>query len=190
MIAASVLLSVLLLRASDLACAARPCVARPVADALPVDLSEETVSPLSGVRKAKHARISSLRAELDRSAGVACFEGDAVVDYGDDCRLRADTIFVFFSKSNGLDRVVASGNVAVSNDTRRGSCESAVFRRRLDQIEMYGDGENRLARLSSGPSDEIAGKVVKFWLGAEQVEVLGSEVKVGRGRAREGRSGL
>ena len=185
MIAASVLLSVLLLRASDLA-----CVARPVADVLPADLSEESASPLSDVKKAKHARISSLRAELDRSAGVACFEGDAVVDYGDDCRLRADTIFVFFSKSNGLDRVVASGNVTVSNDTRRGSCESAVFRRKLDQIEMYGDGENRLARLSSGPSDEIAGKVVKFWLGAEQVEVLGSEVKVGRGRAREGRSGL
>ena len=180
MIAAIAILSVLLLPGPD-------PVGCPVVPVPAISSGGDAADgSFAGLKAAERASISSVRADLDRSAGVACFEGNAVVDYGDDCRLCADTIFAFFSPSNGLDRVVASGNVTVSNDTRRGSCESAVFRRGPGQIEMYGDGGDRLARLSSGSSDEVAGKVVKFWLGAEQVEVLGSELKIGRGKDRKG----
>lgn len=184
MIAAIALLSVLLLPGPD----PEKAPVAPVPATSVGKVADDGLFP--DMKSAGHARISSVRADLDRAAGVACFEGDAVVDYGDDCRLCADTIFVFFSQSNGLERVVASGNVTVSNDMRRGSCESAVFRRGPGQIEMYGDGADRLARLSNGPSDEVAGKVVKFWLDAEQVEVLGSEIKVGRGQDRKGGIGL
>ena len=134
--------------------------------------------------KAQWARITSVRADFDRNEGVALFEGGVTVDYGDAYRMCADKVYVFFTGSNEFDRVVATGGVAVTNETRTGSCDSVVFRRREGEVEMHGGVDGALARLSSSETDEVSGHTIKFWLDAEQVEVSGAEVKIGREKGK------
>lgn len=133
---------------------------------------------------AKWARISSERADFDRSEGVALFEGGVVVDYGDAYRMCADRVYVFFSGSNEFDRVVATGGVAVTNETRTGSCDSVVFRRRDGEVEMFGRDGGEPARLANSNTDEVSGRRIRFWLDAEQVEVADAEIRIGREKGR------
>ena len=134
--------------------------------------------------KAQWARITSVRADFDRNEGVALFEGGVTVDYGDAYKMCADKVYVFFTGSNEFDRVVATGGVAVTNETRTGSCASAIFRRREGEVEMHGGEDGALARLASSGTDEVSGCRIKFWLDAEQVEVSGSELKLGREKGK------
>ena len=145
---------------------------------------EESGGGLAAVAaKAQWARITSVRADFDRNEGIALFEGGVTVDYGDAYKMCAEKVYVFFTGSNEFDRVVATGGVAVTNETRTGSCESVVFRRREGEVEMHG-GDGVLARLSSSETDEVSGRTIKFWLDAEQVEVSGAELKIGREKGK------
>ena len=126
----------------------------------------------------KSARITSRSADLDRKEGVVMFEGDVVVRYSNDCTMCADRLYMFLAGSNELSRVVALGNVSITNDTRTGTCAMATFRRRRSEIEMYGDGSNVVARLAERGDDSAAleGTRIRFWLDTEQVEVEDSRI--------------
>ena len=126
----------------------------------------------------KSARITSRTADLDRREGVVMFEGDVVVRYSNDCTMCADRLYMFVAGSNELSRVVALGNVSITNDTRTGTCAMATFRRKKSEIEMFGNGKDALARLVENGEDSSAleGARIKFWLDAEQVEVEDSRI--------------
>ena len=126
----------------------------------------------------KSARITSRSADLDRKEGVVMFEGDVVVRYSNDCTMCADRLFVFLAGTNELSRVVALGNVSITNDTRTGTCAMATFRRKRSEIEMFGDGNGKLAHLAENGDDAgaIRGSRIKFWLDTEQVEVENSRI--------------
>ena len=126
----------------------------------------------------KSARITSRTADLDRREGVVMFEGDVVVRYSNDCTMCADRLYMFVAGSNELSRVVALGNVSITNDTRAGTCAMATFRRKKSEVEMFGDGKGVLARLveSGEDSSALEGTRIKFWLDAEQVEVEDSRI--------------
>ena len=127
----------------------------------------------------KSARISSERSDFDRNAGVVMFEKGVCVEYASDYVMHADRLFVFLGGSNELSRIVAIGNVAITNDTRIGSCAMAKFWKRSSEIEMYGDGAQVQARLSEGGAEnELAGSRIRFWLDSEQVDVDNSDIKV------------
>jgi len=134
---------------------------------------------------AKNARITSRACDFDRKEGVVMFEGNVFVRYSDDSTMSADRIFMFMSRSNELGRVVALGNVVISNETRLGTCAMATYRRQKGEIEMFGDGSKVLAHLVDHGQDasELVGTRIKFWLDAEQVEVDNSEIGV---RSSEG----
>lgn len=130
----------------------------------------------------KEARIRSVSADLDREAGVIFFEGDVRVDYSGDYTMCADKLYVFMSGTNELSRVVAVGNVSITNETRVGSCTRAVYRRRRREIEMFGDGKEAFARLADAgdaetPPSEVEGMSIRFWLDTEQVEVRDSRIR-------------
>ena len=134
-----------------------------------------------GLKEEVHsASITSRTSDFDRNEGVAMFEGDVVVRYSDDYQMCADRLFMFMSRSNELSRVVAVGNVTISNDTRIGTCSMATYRRRKSEIEMFWDGKSLPARLVENGDDasEIAGTRIRFWLDAEQVEVENAEIGV------------
>jgi len=130
--------------------------------------------------RSKSARITSRTSDFDRDEGVIMFEGDVFVRYSDDSTMAADRLFMFLSGSNELARVVALGNVVISNETRLGTCALATYRRKKGEIEMFGDGKGTLAHLADHGQDasEIEGARIKFWLDAEQVEVENSQIGV------------
>ena len=121
----------------------------------------------------KSARITSRTADLDRQEGVVMFEGDVTVRYSNDCMMCADRLYVFLAGTNELNRIVALGNVSITNDTRTGTCSMATFRRKKSEIEMFGDGTNVLARLVEKGEDSstLEGARIRFWLDSEQVEI-------------------
>ena len=101
------------------------------------------------------------------------FEGDVTVRYSNDCMMCADRLYVFLAGTNELNRIVALGNVSITNDTRTGTCSMATFRRKKSEIEMFGDGTNVFARLVEKGEDSstLEGARIRFWLDSEQVEI-------------------
>ena len=130
--------------------------------------------------KVKSASIRSRTSDFDRKEGVIMFEGDVMVRYSENYTMCSDQLYMFLSKSNELSRVVAIGNVTITNETRTGRCAMATYRRRKSEIEMFGDGKSVPARLSERGDDagEIEGARIRFWLDAEQVEVENSSIQM------------
>lgn len=87
------------------------------------------------------ARITSQRSDFDREANVVMFEGDVVARYSSDYTMCADRLYMFFSGTNELSRVVALGNVSITNATRSGDCAMATYRRKKGEVEMFGKGD-------------------------------------------------
>lgn len=121
----------------------------------------------------KSARIRSKRTDIDREEGVVMFEDDVFVEYSGDYTMNADRLFAFFKGSNTLSRIVATGGVVITNETRTGECSMAVFRNLERRIEMFGD-EKAPARLveRNGDHGEVCGSKITFWIDSEQVEVV------------------
>ena len=130
----------------------------------------------------KSASIRSRASDFDRKEGVIMFEGDVMVRYSEGYTMCSDQLYMFLSKSNELSRVVAIGNVTITNETRTGTCAMATYRRRKSEIEMFGDGGTVSARLTERGDDasEIEGARIRFWLDAEQVEVESSSIQTER----------
>ena len=124
------------------------------------------------------ARITSRASDFDRKEGVVMFEGDVAVRYSNDAVMCADRLYMFLAGSNELSRVVALGNVSITNETRTGTCAMARYWRKRGEIEMFGDGRGVLARLVEGGTGAgaLEGTRIRFWLDSEQVEVENSQI--------------
>lgn len=124
------------------------------------------------------ARIRSVSSDFDRKAGVILFEGSVVVEYESDYTMCADRVFAFLTASNRLSRVVAAGNVVISNETRVGTCALATYRKRKGEIEMFGERGGARARLVEGGANgsEAEGDSIRFWLDSEQVEISNARI--------------
>lgn len=149
------------------------------AAAAAVSEDADRVERVGRTAEVTRARVTSRASDFDRLEGVAMFEGDVVVTYSDDYTMCADRLYMFMSKSNEMSRVVAVGNVSITNDTRVGTCAMATYRRRRGEIEMFGDGAT-LARLveNGEEASAVAGRRIRFWLDAEQVEIEDSRIDV------------
>lgn len=125
------------------------------------------------------ARIRAKRTDMDRSEGVIMFEDDVFVEYSSDYTLNSARLFAFLKGTNSISRIVASGGVTVTNESRVGECDMAVFREHERRIDMYG-GAGRPARLleTSGTRSEVVGSKVSFWIDTEQVEVVAPIISV------------
>lgn len=142
-------------------------------------LAEADAGVAAPKEEAKSARIRAKRTDLDRGEGVVMFEGDVFVEYSTDYTMNAERLFVIFKGTNALSRIVATGGVALTNDTRSGACEMAVFRNLERKIEMYGkkDFPARLVE-RSGERSSVAGSKITFWIDTEQVEVVDPVITV------------
>lgn len=137
-----------------------------------------------GLAKGESLSVVSRRCDMDRKSGVVLFDRNARVDYRPDYTLCTDRVFAFFIGTNELDRLVADGNVAITNGLRTGYCDKAVFLHGPKEVEMNGWADGRLARLSDESKNSLAGRKIRFWIKKEQVEITGSELTVNK----EGRS--
>ena len=129
-------------------------------------------------RTGRDAVITSERTDYDRKEGIILFDRNVFVD-DELYQMHADRLFVFLDGTNDLKRIVAIGNVSITNEQRTAACSRAVFTKAASKIVMYGD-EASNAKLSD-PSQRggvAEGKKITFWLDAEQVEVEGSAVRL------------
>lgn len=137
-----------------------------------------------GNMKGESVEINALRCDFDRNEGVAFFDGNVVIKYNPGYILHCEQLYAFFMGTNKLDRIVALGNVAVTNETRFGTCDRAIFRRRTGELEMYA-GETAPALLVDPGANEMRGDTIKFWINAEQVEVTGCEITIDKGKDKD-----
>ena len=138
---------------------------------LPVLLA--TASALSG----GSVRISSDRTYYDRKEGFACFIGKVSVE-DPEYQLHADRAFVYMGETNDLKRIVALGNVAITNGAKRAYGAKATYQRENGVVVLRA-GEGGAAEVREVDSDGdrvVRGKTIKFWTGSRQVEVLEAEI--------------
>lgn len=122
--------------------------------------------------------ITSETCSFDREERLVFFDRRVQVAYAGQYTLSADRVFVFLSAENELSRIVALGHVVVKNESRSGSCARAVFRRSVGEIEMFAGEKDEPAHLQEADGNAVDGRRIKFWLDAEQVEVIDSVLTV------------
>lgn len=118
------------------------------------------------------ARITSKSTVYNRKEGIASFEGDVYVD-DEQYQMHADRVFLFMEGTNELKRIVAIGNVAMTNDMRRAYAAKATYSKKNGLVVLYsGDGITAEVRDESKKQDQVVrGSRIRFWTGTEQVEV-------------------
>ena len=128
------------------------------------------------------SRITSRSVDFDRTEGVIMFAGDVKVDYLG-YRMTSDELFVFLKDTNRLSRVVALGNVTISNETRVGYCDRATYNKGRNEVVMYPADKGKTVRLVDNGENksEVEGEKITFWLDAEQVEIVNSRITVETG---------
>ena len=122
-------------------------------------------------------RISSDRTYYDRKEGFACFTGKVSVE-DPEYQLHADRAFVFTGETNDLRRIVALGNVAITNGTKRAYGDKATYQRKNGVVVLSAaDGASAEVRETDPDGDRVVrGKTIKFWTGSHQVEVVEAEI--------------
>ena len=135
-----------------------------------------------GVKEA--TSLTSRRADYDRAEGVVMFEDGVYLD-NPEYKFAAEQLFVFLQGTNELKRVVAIGNVAVTNGSNCGVCDRAVYNRAKGRVTMYGKAGGEAARLEElgkkGVKNRLEGEKISFWMDSEQVEVENSRITVDSG---------
>lgn len=131
----------------------------------------------------RSVKITSDRTDYDRKEGVIMFDRNVFVD-DVEYQLHSDQLYVFLDGTNDLKRIVAIGNVAITNDARVGSCAKAAYTKATSKIVMYGDGSTTMARLMDNGKNKstVEGRKITFWIDSEQVEVEGSTVTLDAGK--------
>lgn len=84
--------------------------------------------------------VTAQRLDLDQANGTALFTGDVRVGQGA-LRMAADRIEVFYVQgdTNRVDRMVATGNVTLSNGTEAAESENATYEVATGIVDMAGD---------------------------------------------------
>lgn len=86
--------------------------------------------------------ITSDRLDLDQAGGSAVFTGGVRVGQGA-LRLAADRVEVYYDESGGssgtVRRMVAAGNVTLSNGTEAAESQRATYEVAAGRVEMEGD---------------------------------------------------
>ena len=145
------------------------------------------------------ARITSDTTIYNRKEGIVSFNGHVHVD-DEQYQMHADRVFLFLEKESDatnkvhrakggtndvsrakgdmseageLKRIVALGNVAMTNEMRRAYGAKATYSRKNGLVILYsGNGITAEVRDESKAQPQIVrGKRIRFWIGTEQVEV-------------------
>ncbi|MBO7207523.1 MAG: hypothetical protein J6W10_07920 [Kiritimatiellae bacterium] len=137
----------------------------------------------------RNVKVTSDRSTYLRKEGVLVFDGNVFVD-DVEFKMHADEVTLFLGGTNELKRIVAIGNVAVTNELRSGTCAKATYNKALSRVILYGDKEKGItAKLNDNGKrkSQVEGRKITFWIDTEQVEVDGSviTVDVGNGDVKD-----
>ena len=158
-------------------------VAAPVAAEAKSEAKAEETSEAKDAPAPRSVKITSERTDYDRKEGVIMFDRNVCVD-DVEYKMHANQLYVFLDGTNDLKRIVAIGNVAITNETRVGTCAKAAYTKSTSKIVMYGDGASVMARLEDNGKNRssVEGRKITFWIDSEQVDVEGSTVTLDAGK--------
>ena len=126
----------------------------------------------------RDAKITSETMSYDRKEGILFFDRKVYVD-DEQYQMHADRVYVFLSGTNDVKRLVALGNVALTNEFRSATCEKAVYVKATSKVVMYApEGGVATLKDESEKGGTITGSKITFWLDSEQVEVQNSDITV------------
>jgi lipopolysaccharide transport protein LptA len=136
----------------------------------------KTASLSSGGKRS--VTIVSDRTDYDRKQGVILFDGNVFVN-DNEYKMHSDTLYVFLDGTNDLKRIVACGDVCITNGLRVGTCQRAVYSRLSSRIVMYGNSSANAKLVDNGKrKSELEGEKITFWVDSEQVAVEKSKVTI------------
>lgn len=124
------------------------------------------------------AKITASNTFYDRKEGVAMFDSNVHVD-DESYQLWADKAYVFLSGTNDVRRIVAIGNVAITNEARRAYGTKASYYKEGGMVVLYGD-KDRVAEVrdeSKADDQTVKGSKIKFWIDSEQVQVIDADIQ-------------
>ena len=134
----------------------------------------------------RDAVITAERTDYDRKEGVILFDRNVYVD-DEQYQLHADRLFLFLDGTNDLKRLVALGNVSITNEEKHASCARAVYVKQASKIVMYGEDAVPAQLYQGGKKGStVKGERITFWLNSEQVEIEKPVVTVPGGSFRSG----
>jgi len=138
----------------------------------------------------RDAIITADRTDYDRKEGVVLFDRNVYVD-DEQYQMHTDRLFLFLDGTNDLKRLVAIGNVAITNENRRAYCARATFNKKLGRIVMYSSDEITASLREEGKKgSEVKGEKITFWIDSEQVEVENPVITMPGGFGGGGKDGL
>jgi lipopolysaccharide transport protein LptA len=138
----------------------------------------------------RDAVITADRTDYDRKEGVVLFDRNVCVD-DEQYQMHTDRLFLFLDGTNDLKRLVAIGNVAITNENRRAYCARATFNKKLGRIVMYSSDEITASLREEGKKgSEVKGEKITFWIDSEQVEVENPVITMPGGFGGGGKDGL
>ena len=147
---------------------------------------ENTPTVIKGSDTNRIVKITSNSTDYDRKVGVLLFDGNVCVD-DPEYKMHADQIYVFLDGTNELKRIVAIGDVAVTNELRSGECAKATYTKSSGKLVMYSSDEKMAKLIDSGKNkSEVQGRKITFWTNSEHVEVEGSTVTIDGGAVDKG----
>jgi len=126
----------------------------------------------------RDAKITSETMSYDRKEGILFFDRKVYVD-DEQYQMHADRVYVFLSGTNDVKRLVALGNVALTNEFRSATCDKAVYVKAASKVVLYApEGGVATLKDESEKGGTITGNRITFWLDSEQVEVQNSDITV------------
>ena len=136
------------------------------------DAAEKKIEKKEKKAPPRDAVITADRTDYDRKEGVVLFDRNVYVDDAQ-YQMHADRVYLFLEGTNELKRIVAIGNVAMTNEARRAYGAKATYSKKNGLVVLHsGDGITAEVRDESKEQPQIVrGKRIRFWVGAEQVEV-------------------
>lgn len=136
-----------------------------------VNASETAEIPAKTNRMAK---ITAASTYYDSKDGIAYFSGHVYVD-DEEYQLHSDSAYVFMDKTgtNTLKRIVAVGDVALTNGNRRAYGAKASYYREAGMVVLYAPegGQCEVRDENDGSPRSVKGSKIKFWIGSKQVQV-------------------
>ena len=129
----------------------------------------------------RSAVITADRTDYDRKEGVILFDRNVYVD-DEQYQMHADRLFVFLDGTNDMKRLVALGNVSLTNEDKTAWCQKAVYTKTSSQIVLFGDEQNpawlRDAGGKKGDESEVSGLRITYWIDSGLATVEKSVIKL------------
>ena len=147
-------------------------------------VSADQAVPTTSVTTGGTARVTADRAYYDHGEGYAYFSGRVFVDDAEH-PLHAWRAYACMDGTTDLKRIVALGNVAVTNETKRAYGGKASYYRKSGMVvlEASEDAPAEVRDEAREGAQVVRGKKIKFWTKTQQVEVQDAWIPVQRSGA-------